>query len=98
MYKLLLIDDEQIIREGIERMIDWNRLNITLTASCPNAMAALDIMTDDMPDILLTDIRMPGMDGLELVERAVSLHPMLQPSSSPATIPFSMLSRRSKAA
>ena len=35
MYKLLLVDDEQIIREGIERMIDWNRLNITLTASCP---------------------------------------------------------------
>ena len=33
MYKLLLVDDEQIIREGIERMIDWNRLNITLTAS-----------------------------------------------------------------
>lgn len=78
MYKLLLVDDEQIIREGIERMIDWNRLNITLTASCPNAIAALDSMTDDMPDILLTDIRMPGMDGLELVERAVSLHPMLQ--------------------
>ena len=33
MYKLLLVDDEQIIREGIERMIDWNRLNITLTAA-----------------------------------------------------------------
>ncbi len=78
MYKLLLVDDEQIIREGIERMIDWDKLGITLTASCPNAIAALDSMTDNMPDILLTDIRMPGMDGLELVERAVSLHPMLQ--------------------
>jgi two-component system response regulator YesN len=78
MYKLLLVDDEQIIREGIERMIDWDRLDITMTASCSDAIAALDSMMDDMPDILMTDVRMPGMDGLELAERAISLHPQLQ--------------------
>lgn len=78
MYKLLLVDDEPIIREGLERMIDWEKLNLKMTASCPNAIAALDSMTDDMPDILLTDIRLPGMTGLELVQRAVALHPMLQ--------------------
>lgn len=78
MYRLLLVDDEQIIREGLERMIDWQRLDITLTASCGNALAALDSMTDDMPDILMTDVRMPGMNGLELVERAMALHPQLQ--------------------
>ncbi|MDO5377524.1 MAG: response regulator [Clostridia bacterium] len=78
MYKLLLVDDEQIIREGIEKMVDWAGLHIVLTASCSNAIAALDSMTDNLPDILLTDIRMPGMDGLELAERAAALHPMLQ--------------------
>lgn len=78
MYKLLLVDDEPIIREGLERMIDWEKLSLKMTASCPNAIAALDSMTDDMPDILLTDIRLPGMTGLELVQRAVALHPMLQ--------------------
>lgn len=67
MYKLLLVDDEPIIREGLERMIDWEKLSLKMTASCPNAIAALDSMTDDMPDILLTDIRLPGMTGLELV-------------------------------
>ena len=61
MYKLLLVDDEPIIREGLERMIDWEKLSLKMTASCPNAIAALDSMTDDMPDILLTDIRLPGM-------------------------------------
>lgn len=78
MYKLLLVDDEPVIREGLERMIDWEKLDLKLTASCPNAIAALDSMTDDMPDILLTDIRLPGMTGLELVQRAMALHPMLR--------------------
>ena len=78
MYKLLLVDDEPIIREGLEQMIDWEKLDLKLTASCANAITALDSMMDDMPDILLTDIRLPGMSGLELVSRAVALHPMLQ--------------------
>mgnify|MGYP000498939897 CR=1 FL=1 len=72
MYKLLLVDDEAIIREGIEKMVDWGRLGICLTDSCANAIVALDSMMDDMPDILVTDVRMPGMDGLELVERPVA--------------------------
>ena len=67
MYKLLLVDDEPIIREGREKMIDWEKLSLTLTASCADAIAALDSMMDDMPDILLTDIRLPGVSGLELV-------------------------------
>lgn len=78
MYKLLLVDDEAIIREGIRTMVDWEALDIVLTASCANAFAALDSMTDDMPDILMTDVRMPGMSGLELTERALQLHPQLQ--------------------
>ena len=78
MYKLLLVDDEPIIREGFEKMIDWEKLDIALTASCSDALAAIGSMMDDMPDILLTDVRMPGVDGLELVERAMLLHPQLQ--------------------
>lgn len=76
--KLLLVDDEAIIRQGIEKMINWEGLGITLTGSCPNALSALESMTDDMPDILMTDIKMPGMDGLELIERALALHSTLK--------------------
>lgn len=78
MIRLLLADDERIIREGIERMIPCRELGIEITASCANALSALDSMTDALPDILLTDIKMPGMDGLALIERALTLKPDLQ--------------------
>lgn len=78
MYKLLLVDDESIIRDGISAMVDWQMADIVLTASCPDAFSALDSMMDDMPDILLTDVRMPGMNGLELIEKALLLNPMLE--------------------
>ena len=77
MYKLLLVDDEQIIREGLEKMIALCGMDIVITASCSNAIAALDSMMDDMPDILLTDVRMPGMDGLETLGEMKKIAPKL---------------------
>ena len=50
MYKLLLVDDEPIIREGLERMIDWEKLSLKMTASCPNAIAALDLGHSEIID------------------------------------------------
>lgn len=78
MIKLLLVDDERIIREGIVAMIPFEALGIRLTDSCANAFDALDSMADDMPDILLADVKMPRMDGLALIERALTLNPALQ--------------------
>lgn len=78
MIKLLLVDDERIIREGIEAMLPLEKLNIRLTDSCPNAFEALESMENDMPDILLTDVKLPQMDGLALIERALRLNPALQ--------------------
>lgn len=78
MIKLLLVDDERIIREGIEAMLPLERLGICLTGSCANAFDALDSMADDLPDILVTDVKMPRMDGLALIERALTLNPALQ--------------------
>ena len=78
MIKLLLVDDESIIRETIGAMLPLNDLGMRLTGSCRNAFDALNSMENDMPDILVTDIKMPGMDGLELIERALMLNPKLE--------------------
>ena len=75
MFKLLLVDDEPMILDGLMKMMDWTALDISVTAACSSA---LEIMKDDMPDILLADVKMPGMSGLELVEQTRMLHPGLQ--------------------
>lgn len=76
--QLLIVDDEQVIRDGLSIMLPYDLLDIRLTALCANAFEALDSMTDDMPDVLMTDIKMPRMDGLELIDRAMVLNPALQ--------------------
>ena len=76
--KLLVVDDEQVIREGLSVMLPYDTLGIRLTGLCANAFEALDSMIDDMPDVLMTDVKMPRMDGLELIDRALVLNPALQ--------------------
>ena len=69
MHKLLIADDEKLIREAIVELIDWEALDIQITASCKNGMETLDAIMDTAPDIVMTDIRMPGLDGLDLIEK-----------------------------
>ena len=74
--KLLLVDDERIIREHIEFLL--RKLpDVILTASCANAFDALESIENNMPDILLTDIKMPQMNGLELIERVQKMNPAI---------------------
>lgn len=65
-YKVLLVDDEEEIRSGISRRIDWNALGLELVGEAENGADALEIAELLHPDIVLTDIQMPFMDGLEL--------------------------------
>lgn len=69
MLKLIIADDERAIRESISRLIDWESLGLLLVGQCKNGLEALDMVLDESPDIVLTDIKMPGLSGVELVER-----------------------------
>ena len=69
MLKLIIADDERIIRETISTIIDWEHYGIRLTGLCSNGIEAYDMILDESPDMVITDIRMPGMSGLELIER-----------------------------
>ncbi len=66
LYRVLLADDEEEIREGISRKIDWDALGFTLVGQAENGAEALEMAEQLRPDVVLTDIKMPFMDGLEL--------------------------------
>ncbi len=69
MLKLIIADDERIIRETISTIIDWSQYGIELAGLCSNGIEAYDMILDESPDLVITDIRMPGMNGLELIGR-----------------------------
>ncbi|MDR0656703.1 MAG: response regulator [Treponema sp.] len=66
MYKVFLVEDEIVVREGIRNSIPWAKTPYILTGEAPDGEMALSIIRDIKPDILITDIRMPFMDGLTL--------------------------------
>lgn len=66
MYRVLLVDDEALIREAITENIPWEELGYRLVGSCRNGREALEQIRKEPPDLLLTDINMPYMDGMEL--------------------------------
>ena len=68
-YRVLLADDEEEIRSGISRKIEWASLGFTLVGEAENGLEALELAEALEPDVVLTDIKMPFMDGLELCRR-----------------------------
>ncbi|MBW5444446.1 response regulator [Cohnella sp. CFH 77786] len=76
--KLMIVDDEVIIRTGLATVIDWHELGITLLSPAASAEEALERLAAEQPDMMLTDIRMTGRSGLQLAEEAMKLLPQLE--------------------
>lgn len=68
MIKLVIADDEKLIREVLHQFIDWKELGINVVAVCRDGMETFQAIKEYKPDIVLTDIKMPQMSGLELAE------------------------------
>ena len=69
MLKAILADDEDIVRESMEKWIPWKELGIMLVGSASDGEEAYEMIIRERPDIVITDIRMPKIDGLELIRR-----------------------------
>lgn len=69
MYKLLIVDDEKIEREGMAELIPWESYGIELAGTARNGQDGYEKAVKTHPDIVMTDIKMPVMDGLELIRK-----------------------------
>lgn len=68
MYQVLLVDDEPAIREGLRTLVDWRQLGFAICGDAANGREGLEACGRLKPDVMLVDIRMPGIDGLQMIE------------------------------
>lgn len=69
MMKVLIIDDEPNIREGLKTLMDWEKLNCTLIGEAQNGVEGIEKIVSLKPDLTIVDIKMPEIDGIQLIER-----------------------------
>jgi two-component system, response regulator YesN len=78
MYKVVIIDDEPIIVEGISRMVPWDKFSCQIVATACDGVEGTEIIRKQLPDIIFSDIAMPGMDGLSMVAGLKSEFPNME--------------------
>lgn len=69
MLRTLIVDDETIMRVTMRSLIDWERYGYSIVSDCVSGAQAMDYLQSHAVDLLITDMKMPGMTGLELIER-----------------------------
>ena len=75
MCNVLLVDDERVILEGISQVVDWAGCGMELIGTARNGIEAYEKIMTNPPDIVISDISMPGLDGIGLVEKTASTFP-----------------------
>lgn len=78
MYSVFLVDDEPILLEGIRSKIDWESAGLNFAGEATDGEIALSMIKEIKPDILITDVKMPFMDGLELSAAVKKIQPWIK--------------------
>lgn len=78
MLKVIIADDEERICQLIRALVDWDALHMEIVGTAANGLEAIELAEQFCPDILITDIRMPGCDGLELIQKVKEENPKLE--------------------
>lgn len=79
MYRIMLVDDEAGVRNSIKAKIDWESAGFSIDREASNGLEALRFLEDGpLPDVIITDIRMPKMDGVDLVRACKERYPRLR--------------------
>ena len=70
MYRLVVIDDEYIVVQGIKALISRLKLDYEVVGAAYDGIQGLEVIRSEKPDVVITDIRIPGLDGLSVIEAA----------------------------
>ncbi len=73
-YKILIVDDEYLVRRGLRETIDWSVLDAEIVAECENGRQAIAEVERCRPDLIISDVRMPVMDGLAMAEKLAEMN------------------------
>ena len=78
LYRIMLVDDEEEVRKAMIRQMDWERLGFTVVGDAENGQEALEKLEQLEPEVIMTDIRMPYMDGMTLTARIREKYPSIK--------------------
>ncbi len=76
-YTLLLVDDEEEVVQIIMKKISWEEIGFSVIGHANNGVKALEMVEEYQPDVVITDIKMPYMDGMELAKRIKAGYPVI---------------------